>query len=77
MNTTSTVSFTDVEDQLISRWLFACQAQLSAQDEDTRERWAEVAHAWAQVARETPWNARQDLCVYWNLAATAAKKARR
>ena len=72
---TTSVDFTAASDQLTSLWLDACRLQFIAQDQDTRERWADAAHAWAAVARETPWNARADLVVYWNLAASAAANA--
>ena len=69
------VDFTQIEDQLLSLWLFACQQQFLAQD--GRVSWDAAAHAWAAVGRAMPVNARADAAVVWQLAGAAAEKARR
>ena len=74
---TTSVLIIDVEDQLQSLWLDACRLQMVAEDENTSVRWEEAAHAWARLAKETPFEYRRDVALWWNLAADCAKKAKR
>jgi hypothetical protein len=74
--TTGAVDFTQIEDQLMSRWLYAVTQQYLAQDHDTRERWESAAKAWEETARACPQHALADVALLWTLAADAAKKAR-
>jgi hypothetical protein len=67
------VDFTKVEDQLVSRWLHACNQQFLALAGGS---WESAARAWAELARETPVTARQDVAVFWQLAGAASEKAR-
>ena len=73
--TTNAVDFVNVEDQVSSRWLHACQAQFAAQA--SGKGWTEAATAWAELAKACPSEARRDVAIYWTLAGEAAEKARR
>lgn len=74
--TTNAVDFTQIDDRLMSRWLYACNQQFLAMDEDTRERWESAAKAWQETARACPQHALADVALLWTLAADAAKKAK-
>jgi hypothetical protein len=69
--------FLDVEDQLQSRWLAACRAQMAAESGLWDGAWKVAADAWADLARASPPGNLQDAEVWWSMAARAARRARR
>ena len=73
--TTNAVDFVEVGDQLKAAWLDACQLQMAAERGECT--WADVAVAWAFLARATPEAARMDTAIFWKLAGEAAAKARK